>query len=370
MGYETVLGKRGINGIEKYIFPVEGLGKKMYLALSVNAGSAMELKEEAGIAHFLEHVQMSFFETNSIEYFCSAHTDFYSTTYYFDLWEDTFSEIIRIIQKIILGDYIEQADMEKVRTDVMKEHTQYYKTHQEADFLWLLKGSEYEKHYSIGDKECIAMFQKSDLQAFYENHYYLDRMGIIWIAAPETLEKLGETWIDLLKGQRGPINKKVLNYNRKSTFIHRIGKEPVREKVYYFYREKTQEQDSLDEILLLIAEQYLTKQLGKVEIAKIYLSYTQEFIKIRMKAHMDWGKIYQLLQNLKFSEILTYYKEILDTDPIGYNCNSLREQLVQGFIFRDLPVINQNIVRDNIKETWQEILRICRQNTFVLLYGS
>ncbi|RGM10807.1 hypothetical protein DXC31_19480 [Mediterraneibacter gnavus] len=72
------------NQITKCVFPLENLQGMNYIALTINVGSSSEDIENAGIAHFLEHVQMNFFDKNEKRYLCSAYTDFYSTTYYFD----------------------------------------------------------------------------------------------------------------------------------------------------------------------------------------------------------------------------------------------------------------------------------------------
>ena len=43
------------------MFPLENLQGMNYIALTINVGSSSEDIENAGIAHFLEHVQMNFF---------------------------------------------------------------------------------------------------------------------------------------------------------------------------------------------------------------------------------------------------------------------------------------------------------------------
>ena len=79
-----ILGEKLKNGITEYIYPVEGLEGDNFLALTVKVGSAAEKEDNAGIAHFVEHAQMSFFDEGEEDYLCSAYTDFYSTTFYFD----------------------------------------------------------------------------------------------------------------------------------------------------------------------------------------------------------------------------------------------------------------------------------------------
>ena len=85
------------------MFPLENLQGMNYIALTINVGSSSEDIENAGIAHFLEHVQMNFFDKNEKRYLCSAYTDFYSTTYYFDVKDTSLECVIDIIQNILKG---------------------------------------------------------------------------------------------------------------------------------------------------------------------------------------------------------------------------------------------------------------------------
>lgn len=61
MEEKIILGKTLKNKITEYIYPIDELEDANFFALTVRAGSAAESKENAGVAHFLEHVQMSFF---------------------------------------------------------------------------------------------------------------------------------------------------------------------------------------------------------------------------------------------------------------------------------------------------------------------
>ena len=67
-----ILGEKLKNGITEYIYPVEGLEGDNFLALTVKVGSAAEKEDNAGIAHFVEHAQMSFFDEGE-EDICVLH---------------------------------------------------------------------------------------------------------------------------------------------------------------------------------------------------------------------------------------------------------------------------------------------------------
>lgn len=48
------------NQITKCVCPLENLQGMNYIALTINVGSSSENAKNAGIAHFLEHMQMNF----------------------------------------------------------------------------------------------------------------------------------------------------------------------------------------------------------------------------------------------------------------------------------------------------------------------
>ena len=366
MEYETELGVNCSNGIKKYIFPVRGLGDRIFLALTVKVGSSDETEEQAGIAHFLEHVQMSFFDTNKIKFLCSAHTDFYATTYYFDCNRGSFEQTALVIQQIILGTYIKDADIDSIRQDVLTEYDDYYKKNATADFRHLLSNTEYENHYSIGQLDCIKNFCRCDLKRFYEKSYYLDEMRIFLIASPEILDEVGDRWIEKLKGLSGHAEHNILSYKKNGKTIYKFENALLTDDIsYYFYRERYQGQESLDETLLMIAEQLLRKKMDKVQMSKIYLSPTQEFIKISVKKCQCWIIIYQLLKNMEVSEIVKMYKETVNAEPVGYNCNALRERLIQGFVFEDIPLVCERTEKE-VQEVWKEILQVCAKEPITI----
>ena len=182
-----ILEKRLKNGITEYIYPVEGLENDNFLALTVKVGSAAEKEYNAGIAHFVEHVQMSFFDEEEKDYLCSAYTDFYSTTFYFDTKSRGIGKIINLMQKIIAGKFLIDFDIEKIRKEVLEEYENAICKRFQADFYFLLENTEYARHYSIGSRQCIHNFSKNDIWKFYETYYLLGNMSITWIGSAEDI---------------------------------------------------------------------------------------------------------------------------------------------------------------------------------------
>ena len=160
------------NQITKCVCPLENLQGMNYIALTINVGSSSENAKNAGIAHFLEHMQMNFFDKNEERYLCSAYTDFYSTTYYFDVKDTALECVIDIIQNILKGKYLEMKDIEEVRADILDEYKAYEVKNRNSDFRILLNGTDYESHLSIGNQKTICSISENEIKAFSKNSIF------------------------------------------------------------------------------------------------------------------------------------------------------------------------------------------------------
>lgn len=328
-----IFGKKLKNGITEYIYPVQGLEDNNFLALTVKVGSAAEKEYNAGIAHFVEHAQMSFFDEEEEDYLCSAYTDFYSTTFYFDAKSRGIGKIIKLIQEIIKGKFLIDFDIEKIRKEVLEEYENTLYKRSQEDFYFLLDNTEYASHYSIGSRQCIHKFSQKDIWEFYESYYFLGNMSITWIGSIEDIRGAGVNWIENLSGMPGKTELRVLNYpfptekidNQKHTENGRIS--------YYFFRIREQGADAIDEVLLSIMEEILNQYVGKIQVEKLYLSCRQEFVRITSMGEKAWKEMYEVIKKIPLIEWTNKYKYFFTKELIGYNCNSLREQLVNSFVF-------------------------------------
>lgn len=328
-----ILGEKLKNGITEYIYPIEGLEGDNFLALTVKVGSAAEKEDNAGIAHFVEHAQMSFFDEGEEDYLCSAYTDFYSTTFYFDTKSREIGKIIKLIQEIIKGKFLIDFDIEKIRKEVLKEYENTICKRFQTDFYFLLENTEYASHYSIGLRQCIHNFSKHDIWKFYENYYLLGNMSITWIGPAEDIMGVGIKWIENLSGIPGKTELRVLNYPFSMRKIENQKKKEKGRSTYYFFRKRGQEADSIDEILLFILEEILNQYVGKFQVEKLYLSCRHEFLRIISMEGKNWEEMYEVIKKISLTEWANKYKFFLKKELIGYNCNSLREQFVNSFIY-------------------------------------
>ena len=328
-----ILEKKLKNGITEYIYPVEGLENDNFLALTVKVGSAAEKEYNAGIAHFVEHVQMSFFDEEEKDYLCSAYTDFYSTTFYFDTKSRGIGKIINLMQKIIAGKFLIDFDIEKIRKEVLEEYENAICKRFQADFYFLLENTEYARHYSIGSRQCIHNFSKNDIWKFYETYYLLGNMSITWIGSAEDIMGVGTKWIENLSGIPGKTKLRILNYTFPARKIETQKQKEKGRTAYYFFRKRSQETDTLDEALLFTLEEILNQYVGKIQVEKLYLSCRQEFLRIISMEGKTWKEMYEVIKKISLIEWASKYKLFLKKELIGYNCNSLREQLVNSFIY-------------------------------------
>ena len=117
---------------------------------------------------------------NEERYLCSAYTDFYSTTYYFDVKDTALECVIDIIQNILKGKYLEMKDIEEVRADILDEYKAYEVKNRNSDFRILLNGTDYESHLSIGNQKTICSISENEIKAFFKKFYFLENMCIIW----------------------------------------------------------------------------------------------------------------------------------------------------------------------------------------------
>lgn len=332
------------NQITKCVCPLENLQGMNYIALTINVGSSSEDIENAGIAHFLEHVQMNFFDKNEERYLCSAYTDFYSTTYYFDVKDTSLECVIDIIQNILKGKYLEMKDVEKVRSDILEEYKAYEVKNRNSDFRILLNGTDYENHLSIGTPKTIRSISNDEIRTFFKRFYFLENVCIIWITSTQMLESIGDGWIANLSGEHGKIEEKILSYAKTGRFAI---KNQQGDASYYLYRERKSDGESINEDLLYVIQEFFKENVGKVGVEKIFLSSKQEFIKVTIEEILEWKDICRKIENLPVTEIEKRYLKFLKEEPIGYNCNSLREYFINAFIFKDmLSKEERNVQKD------------------------
>ena len=70
----------------------------------------------------------------------------------------------------------------------------------------------------------------------------------------------------------------------------------------------------------------------------------------RIEDILEWKDICREIKNLAVTEIEKRYWEFLKEEPIGYNCNSLREYFINAFTFGDMIVKEERNIQKDICE--------------------
>lgn len=235
-------------------------------------------------------------------------------------------------------------DVEKVRSDILEEYKAYEVKNRNSDFRILLNGTDYENHLSIGTPKTIRSISNDEIRTFFKRFYFLENVCIIWITSTQTLENIGDGWIANLSGEHGKIEEKILSYAETGGFAI---KNQQGNASYYLYRERKSDAESINEDLLYVIQEFLKENVGKVGVEKIFLSPKQEFIKVTIEESLEWKDICREIENLPVTEIEKRYLKFLKEEPIGYNCNSLREYFINAFTFKDmLSKEERNVQKD------------------------
>ena len=137
--------------------------------------------------------------------------------------------------------------------------------------------------------------------------------------------------LQILREKHGKIEENILPYTETDGYA--IKNRQDNGTSYYLYRERNSDSESINEDLLYVIQEFLKANMGKVDVEKIFLSAKQEFIKITIEDILEWKDICREIENLAVTEIEKRYWEFLKEEPIGYNCNSLREYFIKCFYF-------------------------------------
>lgn len=339
------------NGMTQYIRTAVGLGKNVYLALSVRAGSVNEYGCDNGIAHFLEHVQMCFDKKMPGLVDCFAYTDFYSTTYYFNSTVDKIEDVLEIIKCIITGVYITNECIGIIRQDVMDEYYKLDCNRKASDFQYVLKNSEFIQRMPIGRLKNIMEFQKEQVWSFFEQWYCTDNMALVVMMNEDSddityvKEKLREIH-DITKLN---LSKKIvvpLHYRHDSGKVYNIPQMgESRVSMLYVYPQFCMPVIPVEKIVECLLQEFLETDNLKseleclgVEVKKVLFTPEEAFMRIRIKEPVDCVEAYKkmlvLLRGLKAENIISFWnKTDISGSLIGINCNTARQECINNFVY-------------------------------------
>ncbi|MFD2035869.1 M16 family metallopeptidase [Belliella marina] len=200
------------NGLTYYVQQNPKPEKKVELRLAVNVGSILEDDDQAGLAHFTEHMAFNgsrHFEKNELVSYLqsigvsfggdlNAYTGFDETVYILPIP----SEDEAILRKgfLVLADWangilMEEEDIDGERGIIKEEWRtgQGYSQRIRDQFLpVLLHESKYADRLPIGKMEIVENFEYETIRRFYRDWYRPDLMAVIAVGDedPDKLEAL------------------------------------------------------------------------------------------------------------------------------------------------------------------------------------
>ena len=209
------------NGLTYYVRHNDSPGGRAELRLLIDAGSVQEDPDQAGMAHFLEHMMFNGterFPRNDLiavlEAFgprfgpdINAHTSFDETVYELSLSTDD-QELLELGVDV-LREWASRATL--TETDVTEERgvildewrlrAQGFSARvgDEVQNL-LLTGTPYEGHLPIGNPESISATSPAELRRYYSDWYTPERMAVVAVGdfdADDMEELIASTFGDL-----------------------------------------------------------------------------------------------------------------------------------------------------------------------------
>jgi zinc protease len=209
------------NGFRYVIMPNAEPPERTSLRLYVDAGSLMEVEDQRGLAHFIEH--MAFNGTKNfpggkmVEYFqrlgmsfggdTNAHTSFKETVYKLELPkpdEKMLREGLQLFRDYADGMLLTQDEIEKERGVILSEKltrdSPESRTMQAA-FDFALPDSIISKRLPIGTKEVIKGANRDTFVDYYTKWYTSDRMVFVAVGDvdPAKLVPLIEEYFSSMK---------------------------------------------------------------------------------------------------------------------------------------------------------------------------
>jgi zinc protease len=200
------------NGLTYYISRNAKPAKKVELRLAVNAGSVLELNNQRGLAHFMEHMSFNgskHFPKNELVDFLqqagvkfgadlNAYTGFDETVYILPIPTDDPTMLdkgLTVLEDWGFNNLFDKNEIEKERGVVLEESRLSKGSYERMSRLYfprLFNGSAYAERLPIGKDEILKTFKPEALQSFYKTWYRPNQMAVMVVGDidPATAEKL------------------------------------------------------------------------------------------------------------------------------------------------------------------------------------
>ncbi|MFN3802018.1 M16 family metallopeptidase, partial [Belliella pelovolcani] len=230
------------NGLTYYVQKNPKPEKKVELRLAVNAGSILEDDDQAGLAHFTEHMAFNGtknFEKNELVSYLqsigvsfggdlNAYTSFDETVYILPIPSDDEEKLksgFLVLADWAGGVLMNEEDIDGERGIIVEEWRtgQGYSQRVRDQFLpVLLHDSKYADRLPIGKMEVVENFEYETIRRFYRDWYRPDLMAVVAVG-DEDPDKLEALIKEYFSGLENPANTKPREHfpvpEHKETFV-------------------------------------------------------------------------------------------------------------------------------------------------------
>ncbi|KAL4194482.1 hypothetical protein AMTRI_Chr05g68900 [Amborella trichopoda] len=187
------------NGLHYYVRVNSKPRMRAALALGVKVGSVLEVEEERGVAHIVEHLAFSatkkytnhdivkFLESIGAEFGAcqNASTSADETIYELLVPVDKpelLSQAISVLAEFSSEVRVSASDLEKERGAVLEEYRGGRNAAgrmQEAHWVLMMEGSRYADRQPIGLEKVIRTVSPETVKGFYDKWYHLHNMAVV-----------------------------------------------------------------------------------------------------------------------------------------------------------------------------------------------
>ena len=169
------------NGIT--IINVFSTMENIFFASAVICAGSLNDHKLKGLAHFTEHMLLAFRKpsVNTAEYFpysLKGTTMFDRTTYSISCPVEYYESAIKLLIKVIQGDFLDKNNIEYVRETILQEIKYKNGLVQTSVLRALLEKSTIKGKEPVGETESVLQITFSDVKKFWNQYYTADKIGI------------------------------------------------------------------------------------------------------------------------------------------------------------------------------------------------
>lgn len=276
------------------------------MALVVKVGSMCETIKQRGVAHLLEHLLMSFWTFDlykDIKYRTKAYTDFNETIFYIKcpVSEQNLKGCIQILQYIAQGKFLNKKFFTRAQEDVLREIREEKGKQSITNIL--LKESEYDDFYALGDEDAVLQMGYGDVMSFFERYYSASIMSLVIMGDIVHMQELKEYIRKLfLNVQSFP-----MQMTRKKVFIP-----DYKNRIQYIQSTKDDINNSeINLIFKINKDTFITKE----EIVRN-----------------------EIIENIAFEIIISEFKTFLNRMKLEINIEFERKELSVFYMFYSVKI--------------------------------